>query len=326
MDRRSVGKPGLVLLVLFAATLLSCGSTTILFTPDPAEPTPAVVPAHQFVVLVVEENQSYNSIIGNAAMPYLNGLANEYGLATQYFASAQPSLPNYFMLTTGQTIATDNDFTGPVTEDNLVRRLIASGKTWKAYAESLPSVGYLGPSQHPYVVHHNPFAYFSDVIDSAAQQQNLVPFDQFTADLAADALPHFSFIIPNQFNNMHDCLEGMPGCTLDDKAANADAWLETSLGPLVSSARFQAGGLLIITFDESEKGDIEHGGGRVATVVVSPTAKRGFKSTTFYQHESTLRLILHPGPGGGRVSRRLGHRARHGGVLRAALKRCSDDL
>lgn len=287
-----MGKPGLALLVLFAATLVGCGSTSILFTPDPAEPPPALVPAHEFVVLVVEENQSYNSIIGNAATPYLNGLANQYGLATQFFASAQPSLPNYFMLTTGKTLAPDNDFAGPVTEDNLVRRLLASGRTWRAYAESLPSVGYMGPTQYPYAVHHNPFAYFSDVIDSAAQQQNLVPFDQFTADLAADALPQLSFIIPNQFNNMHDCPEGMPGCTLDDKAANTDAWLETNLGPLVSSARFEGGGLLVITFDESEKGDLEHGGGRIATVIVSLKAKRGFKSTTFYQHQSTLRLIL----------------------------------
>jgi len=32
----------------------------------------------------------------------------------------------------------------PVSMDNVVRELVAAGKTWKAYAESLPSVGYLG--------------------------------------------------------------------------------------------------------------------------------------------------------------------------------------
>jgi len=258
----------------------------------PPGPTPAVVPALSPVVLVVLENQSYSTIIANPAMPFLNGLADNYGLATNYFANTQPSLPNYFMLTTGQLIAADNDFVGPVTEDNLVRRLVASGKSWKCYAETLPSVGYTGASQYPYVVHHNPFAYFSDVLDSAPQQQNLVPFDQFTGDLAADTLPAFSFIIPNQNNNMHDCPAGMATCTLDDKAATADAWLESNLGPLISSARFQAGGLMVITFDEGDKGDLEHGGGHVATVIVSPKAKRGFKSTAFYQHESTLRLIL----------------------------------
>jgi hypothetical protein len=30
----------------------------------------------------------------------------------------------------------------------------------------------------------------------------------------------------------------------------------------------------------------------VATVVVSPKAKRGYRSTTLYQHQSVLRFIL----------------------------------
>jgi len=50
--------------------------------------------------------------------------------------------------------------------------------------------------------------------------------------------------------------------------------------------------LLIITFDESVGTDTQNGGGHVATVIVSPQAKAGFQSTTLYQHQSTLRLIL----------------------------------
>jgi hypothetical protein len=34
------------------------------------------------------------------------------------------------------------------------------------------------------------------------------------------------------------------------------------------------------------------GGGHLATVIVSPKAKKGFQSTNTYQHQSTLRLIL----------------------------------
>ena len=44
-------------------------------------------------------------------------------------------------------------------------------------------------------------------------------------------------------------------------------------------------------FDESGDDDTD-GGGRVAWVVVSPKAKRGYQSTRRYQHESTLRLSL----------------------------------
>jgi len=50
--------------------------------------------AHVFIV--VEENHSFNDVIGNSNMPYLNSLASANGLATQYYADAHPSLPNYF--------------------------------------------------------------------------------------------------------------------------------------------------------------------------------------------------------------------------------------
>jgi hypothetical protein len=55
---------------------------------------------HAFVV--VEENHSYSAVIGSPSMPYLNGLASANGLATQYYADAHPSLPNYFELTVGE--------------------------------------------------------------------------------------------------------------------------------------------------------------------------------------------------------------------------------
>ena len=38
----------------------------------------------------------------------------------------------------------DDSFSGPVSQDNIVRELIAAGKSWKSYAEGLPSVGYTG--------------------------------------------------------------------------------------------------------------------------------------------------------------------------------------
>jgi len=73
----------------------------------------------------------------------------------------------------------------------------------------------------------------------------------------------------------------------------ADGWLQQYIGPYIDSAAFKQGGLLIIVFDEAQDSDKTRGGGHVAMVVISPQAKQGFKSTTLYQHESTLRLILH---------------------------------
>jgi len=73
--------------------------------------------------------------------------------------------------------------------------------------------------------------------------------------------------------------------------ANTDQWRAAKFKPLLASSAFQ-NSLLIITFDESFALDVAHGGGQVATVLVSPLAKGGYRSTTFYQHESTLRLML----------------------------------
>ena len=250
----------------------------------------ATVPLFNNVFVVVAENQRFSDVIDSSSMPYLNKLADRYGLAINFFGNTHPSIGDYFWLTTGQQITNDSNFAGTVSVDNIVRQLNAAGKTWKSYAQSLPSVGYTGGDQYPYVKRHNPFAYLSDVLNSPAQQQNLVPFTQFTADLANNQLPHYSFIIPNQQNNAHDCPAAIPNCTNADKLAAADSWLKTNIDPLLASATFRQGGLLIITFDESVNADIENGGGHVTTVVISSKTPQNFQSNTLMQHQSTLRL------------------------------------
>jgi phosphatidylinositol-3-phosphatase len=253
----------------------------------PPPPPPGVFPLFGHVVLVMEENHSYSEVIGNTAnMPYLNSLATQYGLATQYFANTHPSIGNYFMLTTGKIITNDDAFPGTVSDDNIVRDLISAGKTWKSYAESIPSVGYLGGDSYPYAKRHNILSYFTDVTTSSTQAKNLVPFSQFSSDLANNQLPNFSFIVPNLLDDAHDP-------PLSVALDVADFWLKQNIAPLISSPVFQNDGLLIIVFDEANTNDSTNGGGRVAMVVISPKAKAGFQSTTMYQHQSTLRLILH---------------------------------
>jgi len=252
-------------------------------TPPP--PGQSVSFGHIFIV--VEENANYADVIANPAMPYLNGLANQYGLATNYFANAHPSTPNYFELTIGQTLepltltdaVTPHGF--PVDANNVVRDLLAAGKTWKSYAEDLPSIGYTGDDTGRYAVRHNPLAYFTDVQNDSKQVQNLVPFTQLAVDLNTPSLPDYSFIVPNLCNDAHDCA-----------LSNADAWLKTNIDPLIHSPQFQRDGLLVIVFDEANTLDLTSGGGHVAAVVVSPLAKRAYKSIAFYQHQSVLRLML----------------------------------
>jgi phosphatidylinositol-3-phosphatase len=244
------------------------------------------------VVVVLEENQSYSAVIGSASMPYLNSLASQNGLATQYYANTHPSIGNYFILTAGQIVTNNDGFSSTINVDNIVRHLLTAGQTWKSYAESLPYTGYTGGDKYPYVRHHNPFSYFSDVVNSGVEKLNLVPFSHFASDLANNQLPNYSFVVPNQNHNAHDCPTGPTGCTNAQKLATADAWLKTNIAPLLSNAAFQQDGILIIVFDEGFSTDTAHGGGHVAAVVVGPKVRKGFKSTAFYQHQSLLRTSL----------------------------------
>jgi len=108
--------------------------------------------------------------------------------------------------------------------------------------------------------------------------QDLVPFSQLAADPNTANLPDYSFIVPN---DAHDC-----------PLSTADTWLKTNIDPLIHSPQFQIRELLIIVFDEANTLDFTSGGGHVAAVIVSPLAKRGYKSIAIYQHQSVLRLTL----------------------------------
>src|SRR5260370_14157382 len=182
----------LVVPMLFVAVILqlSCGSsgsgnsgpTSVTGAGGGGGGTGSSVPLFPHVFLAIEENHSFSDVIGNSNMPYLNGLASANGLATQYYADAHPSLPNYFTLTTGEgtsiTGTLGDSFDGVVTQDNVVRALAAAAKTWKCYAESWPSPRYLCTHRGAYVRRHNPFSYFSDVHSSLNQAAAIVPVTQ----------------------------------------------------------------------------------------------------------------------------------------------------
>jgi acid phosphatase len=267
-------RPALLVLALLLGGCRPRDATGLKAPVDlPAEPAK--------VFVVVEENADYTEVTPKT-MPYLAGLAAEYGTATEYYADTHPSIGNYFMLTSGRVVSRDDHFASAVDQDNLVREIVRAGKTWKSYVEAIPRAGFvkLNYDDGRYASRHNPLVYYTDVHDDSAQARHVVPFEQLAADLEHDSLPDFGFIVPDLCDDGHDC-----------PLETADLWLRAHIDPLVQSPRFQENGLLLILYDEAE-GDAAHGGGRVSWVVVSPRAKRGYRSAAFYQHESTLRLIL----------------------------------
>lgn len=247
------------------------------------------IPHSKHVVLVIEENHRYSDVYPNG-MPWLVGEGLIYGFTTNYHADASGSLIDYLWLSSGSGEAAygcgGSACTQVVPSDNIFRQLNNAGLSWKVYAEDLPFAGYMGTSSGAYVKRHNPAPWYSDVINSLAEQQKMVPFTQFAADMNANKLPNYSLIVPNLNNDAHD-----------GTLATADNWLKTNVAPLLKQPYFQPGGdgLLIVTFDECDAaaggfcgGDIE----RVYTVVMGPNITHGVKSGTSYKHENTLRTML----------------------------------
>src|SRR6266567_348839 len=150
-------------------------------TPTPAPtptPTPAL-PTFSHVFTIVMENEESSSLIGNSAAPYINGLAQSYGLATQYYAISHPSLPNYLAMTAGSTFGISSDCTTCwVGATNLADQIEAGGRSWKAYLEGMPSACFVGDA-YPYMQKHNPWIYYNDIRTNAARcSAHVVPFTQ----------------------------------------------------------------------------------------------------------------------------------------------------
>jgi hypothetical protein len=126
--------------------------------------------------------------------------------------------------------------------------LVAAGKTWKSYQESLPPSGanlvdnadgfYSNLDNIPallpssgltnsslvalYAVKHNPFAYFQNVQQGSNPELSLSRMADFEgagglfADLASGNVPSFSLVAPNQCNDQHGRGNAGPVCAFDN--------------------------------------------------------------------------------------------------------------
>src|SRR5438270_3571425 len=256
------------------------------------------MPQFGHVFIAEGENTTFSSSYSSSNMPYLTSLANQYGVSMHYWADTHPSIGNDLNLASG-VIPTNNDSdtpsSRPLAIDNIAHEVEQAGKTWKDYAESDPNIsGCGGLKSGNYIVRHDPLKYFTNI-----NKANFVCFSQFATDLANHTLPNLSWLAPNGCDDPNDCSIG-----------TFDTWLKTEIGPLLASSYFQPGGdgLLIITFDEDDKGGtpscttttVGQGcGGQVETVVVSARSKLAYQSTagdpanfnSTYDEASILRTI-----------------------------------
>jgi phosphatidylinositol-3-phosphatase len=254
-------------------------------TPEPSATVKPLVPHFSHIAVIVFENKEFSTVVGSRRMPNFNRLAEEYTLLTEHYAIRHPSLPNYLALIGGDTFGIDHTCVDCfINKINLPDLIEEAGYTWKTYQEHMPAPCYKQDTLR-YYQKHNPFIYFDDIrLDQARCDRSVVPLDELDKDLASGNLPNFIFITPDICNDAHDC-----GIEV------ADAWLQPMVDKLLASPAFHQDGLIILTWDEGQGNHsccgLSTGGGRVATVLISPLVKNGFQDDTPYTHYSLLRTI-----------------------------------
>jgi phospholipase C len=86
--------------VALALVVSGCGSAGT--TSTSTTPAAGNAPNLKHIFVIMMENHSYSEIVGNTAdAPYINQLAQKYGVASQYFGVTHPSLPNYLAIISG---------------------------------------------------------------------------------------------------------------------------------------------------------------------------------------------------------------------------------
>jgi phospholipase C len=263
----------------------------------------------QHVFIIMMENTGYKSLIGNPNAPWINSAAATYGLATNYTGVSHPSQPNYIAATSGALngVFNDNDITIDV--PNIVDQIERSGRTWKAYMQSLSLCnGNLlahACGNQLYERKHNPFVSYLDVQNNPARLANIVDFSQFATDLANKSVPDYTWISPDQCNDMHG-RASTPSDPCDFSQVQSliktgDTFLNNTVSAIMNSQAWNGNSVIFITWDESDFPFVDvsgcchavpgAGGGHVVTITISHSDHSARTSSIAYNHYSMLATI-----------------------------------
>jgi hypothetical protein len=216
----------------------------------PALPAVAAAQTGKLVV-IVEENEPYDSIVGNSQAPYLNQLIAQGKLFTNYTAVTSGSTPDYLAMTSGLTTALSPP------SPNVFQAIDGTGGAlaWKEFMESMPgncaqgtSANIPGTTVPLYTASHDPdYQYRASTTCSV----NDVPMTTSTFNPAS--LPDFSYIVPNQCDDMHTLPGNGAACPAyfgSDPGTSlinmGDNWLATVVPQLLA----QPSVTVVITWDE----------------------------------------------------------------------------
>ena len=270
------------------------------------------VPTYSHVFLIVEENNGFSDVIGNAAAPNLNYYISHFGTATEYYGVNGTSEPNYVGLLGGSTFGLTSDdpyWMNAVAGPSLISEMDQAGVSWKAYLDGLPHAGFQdicfpskcngAPDSDPlYVSKHDAIQNFSTSQNNADWSRQ-IPIQQLATDLSGGTLPRFSYIVPSECDDMHGdppyCLDSGNEGDLQNQhlIAAGDQYLGNIVSAITNAPFWSKGNNAIaITYDSGSTSqgccDARPGGGQVATTVITSHGPRGIQDPNPSNHYSML--------------------------------------
>ncbi|WDE03716.1 hypothetical protein SG34_020365 [Thalassomonas viridans] len=269
--------------------------------------------AFDHVLIIMFENQYRGYVLQN---PYMANLAEQGIELTNSFGVMHPSQTNYITSIAGELCdVSDDDAPSPLLKQQTIVDLIEASPyqlRWKAYMDSYIAdnnpwqpEGFTPTDHYPYVIKHNPFSSFENIVTNQQRWQKIDNEAGFWRDLLNNNLPEYAWFTPNMWNDGHylagttnDTCNGERAPVLVDQQAN---WLKSFFAGLNfpgPNSKLPPNTLVVVTYDEADfeaffdkgKKYTYDGPNQIYTVLLGDNIPPG-KEHQGYNHYSLLKTI-----------------------------------
>jgi phosphatidylinositol-3-phosphatase len=271
---------------------------------------PSTTP-YAHIVVLMDENLTVPTWQSATDAPFTHMLASSCVFEANAAGETHPSFPNYQAVSSGTFNTCLSCSSGA---DNIFHQLDAAGLSWRDYNQSMPKNCAANTSSVSYYRDgHNPAYWFTDLGPTSKGGDGSCAVDDVPADpnlwndIAADRLPSFAWIAPDDCRDMHwmngPC-ETVTGQTKAQRIAIGDAYIKQVVNAIAATPSYQAGNtLVVVTWDESNEQSTQAKGNwgidcsnpsvyngnkatcQVVTILVSARLSGG-STSAFYSHYS----------------------------------------